>query len=101
MSTKTSTQHAEELVTGDRQRAYGHPYDDFSRTAGAASAMGFRFQDAAGNVRELTARDVPIFMILVKLSREVHQHQVDNVTDGIGYFRTLEMVVDREAELAK
>lgn len=92
---------AEELVNGDRQRDYGHPYSDFTRTARMASGLGFRFEDSTGVVRELDAKDVPMFMILVKLSRESHSHKEDNLTDCIGYVKTLDMVIQREEELCK
>lgn len=91
--------NAEQLVNGDRQRDYGHPYDDFTRTARMASGLGFRMVDHQGNPRELNAKDIPMFMILVKLSRESNRHKEDNLTDCIGYVKTLDMVIQKEEEL--
>jgi hypothetical protein len=68
------------LTTGDRQAQYGPPDQDFARTARMWSALkGIEFE----------ARDVAMFMICLKLSREVHQRKRDNAVDGAGYFRCL------------
>lgn len=98
---KSVLQRAEELVCGERQDDYGHPYDDFTRTAKMASGLGFRIEGASGTVRDIAAKDVPLFMILVKLSRESHNHKEDNLTDCVGYIKTLEMVIQREEEICK
>ena len=90
---------ATHLVTEDRQKDYGHPYDDFSRTAAMMSGIGFRFMDPQLGIREIEAKDMPIFMILVKLSREVNHHKDDNVVDTIGYAKCLAMVHERMASL--
>ena len=82
------------LVNGDRQASYGKPIDDFSRTAGMMSAIGFRFSDPSTNtLRLIEAKDIPIFMMLIKLSREVHKHKDDNLIDICGYVKTLESVL--------
>lgn len=86
------------LVNGERQQDYGHPADDFKRTAGMLSSLGFRFVDHAGNLRELDAIDIPAIMMCVKLSREVNRHKDDNVVDIIGYAKTLDMVYERKKE---
>ena len=68
------------LTSGDRQNQYGPPDQDFARTAKMWSALkGIEFE----------ARDVAMFMICLKLSREVHQRKRDNAVDGAGYFRCL------------
>jgi hypothetical protein len=74
---------ANELVSGDRQNDYGHPIHDFSRTAKIWSAI-LRV--------EVTPEQVALCMVGVKLSRECNKHKDDNIIDGCGYFRTLEMV---------
>lgn len=53
------------LITGDRNNTYGPPMQDFTRTAGALSAYGYRGPGG----RELQAHDVAIFVMAVKLSR--------------------------------
>ena len=94
-----STDTAERLVNVDRQAFYGHPYDDFSRTAAMMSGIGFRFMDPQLGIREIEAKDMPIFMILVKMSRVVNHHKDDNVVDTIGYANCLAMVHERMASL--
>lgn len=74
---------ANKLVSGDRQQDYGHPIEDFSKTA-------LIWQAILGI--EITPEQVALCMVGVKISREVNKHKPDNIIDGCGYFRTLEMV---------
>jgi len=76
------------LVNGERQSDYGHPYDDFSRTAKLWSAI----LDIP-----ISPEQVALCMVAVKLSREVHKHKKDNLVDIAGYAETLAMVVDEKA----
>lgn len=78
---------AHKIVYGDRQRDYGHPAADFSRTASLANVL------LGGKLREdLDARDVALFMVCVKLSREVNEHKRDNLVDAAGYLECLSRV---------
>lgn len=87
---------AEELVITARQEAYGHPYDDFKRTTGMLTALGFRFVEADGKIRNLQPTDHAVILLCVKLSREMHQHKEDNIVDLFGYVKCLEMVLEKE-----
>ncbi|CAB4183405.1 Protein of unknown function DUF4406 [uncultured Caudovirales phage] len=85
---ETILEEASRLVEGDRGDDYGHPRDDFARTAGAWKAI-FGW--------ECSPAQVALAMIVVKLSR-LHQTPLkrDSVVDIAGYARTYEMVLDRE-----
>jgi len=83
---------AASLVDGDRQADYGHPLDDFTRTALIWTAI-------LGH--EVTAEQVALCMVGVKIAREVHVPKTDNVVDGVGYFLTLAMVREERARRAE
>ncbi len=89
---ETILEEAQRLVYGDRQASYGHPIDDFRRTAAMWTGMlGDRLTGQLG------PEDVALMMILVKVSRECHKPKRDNVTDIAGYAATLAMVRERQA----
>lgn len=78
-------QEADWITSVDRQKDYGHPRDDFGRTAQIWSAiLGI----------PITAEQVGLCMIGVKLARQVHRPKRDNLIDVAGYARTLEMLAE-------
>lgn len=92
-----TTQHAsilmeaEALVHGDRNESYGHPLDDFKRTAKMWSAiLGI----------EIRPEQVGLCMIAVKLSRECHRPKRDNLVDIAGYAETVEWAKDERQRRA-
>ena len=76
---------AHNLVHGVRGEDYGHPYEDFSRTAKIWSAI---------LDKEVTPEQVALCMIGVKMSRECNRPKRDNRVDMAGYAETLDMVVN-------
>lgn len=92
---ETVLREAERLVYGDRGKAYGHPLDDYTRTARMWSAI----LDT-----EVSAEQAIMCMIAVKLSRECNAGKRDNRVDIAGYAECLQRVQDerrRRAELDK
>lgn len=74
---------ANEITGGERHDSYGHPRADFTRTAQLWSAfLGIT----------ITPEQIPLLMILLKVSREANKHKRDNLVDISGYARTREML---------
>lgn len=92
---ETILQEAQRLVHGDRQAAYGHPADDFAKTA-ALWTVVFGSELKPGG--RITAQQVALAMVCVKISRQLNAPKRDNLVDGAGYFATLDMV---ETEFAR
>lgn len=73
---ETILEEAQRLVYGDRQAAYGHPADDFNRTALMWTAILGTAVDA---------KQAALCMCAVKISREVNAPKRDNLVDLAGY----------------
>lgn len=84
-------EEANSLVHGARQGDYGHPLDDFSRTAKMWSAI-------LGH--EVTPEQVGLCMCAVKLSRQVNKPKRDNLVDLAGYAATVDMVLEEKNKRA-
>jgi len=71
------------LVTGDRQKQYGHPSKNFQETAALWSVvLGI----------PVTPEQVALCMVQVKIARELHNPKRDNIVDAIGYLMTYDAV---------
>lgn len=75
------------LVHGARGDNYGHPYEDFGRTADAVSSFLSHKLTAP-----IEPEDIALIMLCVKLSREMNKPKPDNLTDAAGYIETWWMV---------
>lgn len=81
------------LTTGPRQKAYGSPGQDFTRTAGMlTSLLGLQS-------RPITAEEVGLIMICVKMSRQMHQRKRDNLVDIAGYVNCVDMLIQEETSV--
>jgi hypothetical protein len=85
---RSPLEEALELTSGDRQASYGHPLQDFSRTAGLwTSLLGTKL------LQPITPEEVALCMVCLKLSREMNKHKQDNLIDIAGYINCLDMIL--------
>ena len=87
----TILEEAQGLVYGDRQASYGHPLDDFSRTAKMWEAI-------LGCA--VSPEQVGLCMCAVKISRQLNRPKRDNLVDLAGYAATVELVQDEKHKRA-
>ena len=90
-------EEANNLIHGDREKVYGHPWDDFSRTATMWSVILSKILLPG---KEISPFHVALMMTCLKLSRLVASplHR-DSIVDAAGYLGCGERVLDREVEL--
>lgn len=92
--TETVLQEAQRIVDGQRKAKYGPPEVNH-----AATADFFRVwvKRRYGIDVAFDPRDVCMFNILQKCSREAHVHDRDNMVDIPGYCRNVEIVMAAKA----
>jgi len=80
-------QEAERLVYGDRQQSYAHPLPDMTRTGKLwAPLLG---------LEEVSAEQVALCMIALKLSRLCENYKRDSLVDVAGYALCIQRMQDR------
>ena len=89
-------EEANRLVHGARRGDYGHPLTDWGKVAGMFNALF-----SAKLKAPVTAEDMIMTLVLVKLSRQENKPKRDNIVDGAGYFALLEMCAERRAEMPR
>ena len=88
----TILEEAQKLCYGDRNQSYGHPADDWRRTAKMMTAC---LEDLLRPGVEIPPERACLLMICVKLSREVNLHKRDNLTDISGYADCVQRIAER------
>lgn len=84
----TVLDEAKSLVNGDRQRDYGHPYDNFKLIAsGWSQILG----------REVSIKEFGLMMIWLKTARELTGNKRDNYVDIAGYADATWQALEEEA----
>lgn len=84
---------AKRITEGVRRAEYGAPADDFARAAYMwTGILARKLRDG----QHITAMDIPLCMIAIKLARQSHFHKRDNLVDIAGYARTAAMVAGEE-----
>lgn len=86
-------EEANEIIHGDRNKDYGHPYDNHSTTATMWAAYLSRIN---GRPVKVSAQDVCILNILQKTSRGANMMTRDTQVDIAGYAGNIEMIHDEQ-----
>lgn len=104
-TSETILEEAARLTSGDRNKDYGHPLDDYAKTGIIWGALLHTW------AKEAAKHEYPIpvpadlaclLMVGVKLSRQVNRRKRDNLVDGAGYLRCVEMIeVEQERRNAE
>jgi hypothetical protein len=76
-----------EQLLEDRGRSYDEPLPNHQRIAGHWSLI-------LGH--EVTAHQVALCMVAVKLARESFRHKADNCDDGEAYFRIANLIAEAD-----
>lgn len=83
----TILQEADAIAGQDRSRDYGHPRDNHQRIADIWNVqLGKKLSEP------ITAREVALCMIGLKLAREVNSTKRDNLIDAAGYVKCVDMI---------
>lgn len=83
----THADTAANLVLGNRNTDYGSPHADFSGVALIWSGiLNTKLKE------RITAEEVALMMVGLKLKREAHRHKDDNIVDAHGYLLCLEWI---------
>lgn len=86
-------EEAKRITEGVRRAEYGAPADDFGRAAYMwTGILARKLRDG----QAITAMDIPLCMVAIKLARQSHCHKRDNLVDIAGYARTAAMVAGEE-----
>lgn len=99
VSHETILEEAQRLVYGDRQQAYGHPINDFRKTALLWTAW-LAARGALADGAALEPEDVASMMMDVKRSRLLHAPKRDSLVDLAGYAATWALVAEERARRA-
>lgn len=83
----TILEEAQKAVYGDRQEDYGTVTENFDTIAQLWSIV---------LKTKVTAEQVGICMVQVKVARQMFKKKRDNLVDGAGYFATLEKMEDEK-----
>lgn len=91
-TTESICAEADRIVVGERRSAYGHPIDNFTLTGQLwAPILG---------LEEVTAEQVGLCMIQVKVAREAFSPKRDNLVDIAGYAKCNDLIRTARKEVS-
>ena len=84
---------AKEITGNDRMVEYGDPRDVFEDIAEVWNA---HIKNTYKHKDKIDSKDVALLMILLKTTRELHNHKRDNIVDIAGYARNIAQIIGME-----
>lgn len=88
-STNSVLEQADKLINGERQKAYGDPKDNLSRVA---EQWNMYLHQKTGMWPGIAVEDVCWMMTLLKMCRQMHKADKENLVDAAGYIGLVEKV---------
>ena len=86
---------AQGLVHGARNDDYGHPLDEYTRTAGMVNSL------LAHKLKEpLEPEDLAMMMCCLKMSRQMNRQKRDCMVDLAGYAEVIQWMIDERTRRA-
>lgn len=84
---------AVELVNGERQSTYGHPYQNFTDIG--------RIWGSILNIPDIDPEQVALMMMGVKLARLKNKYHLDGIVDFVGYENCLDQIIAKKNEIGR
>ena len=88
---KTICEIADDLVSSDRQKTYGHPFSNFTDIG--------RVWGMILDLPDIPPEKVGLMMVGVKIAREKFLPKRDNRIDGAGFFKCVDMIHQKKKQL--
>jgi len=85
----TAIDEAKNIIYGDREETYGSPAINLQRIAHQWNLYILNKYNVKLTIND---EDVCWMMMLLKMSRQMHQHKQDNLIDAIGYLALIDRI---------
>lgn len=88
MEEESILQEADKIVHGQRQWAYDHPLDNFTKIG--------EFWGTILEREAIPPETVGLMCIAIKMARQMHRPKRDNMVDAAGYAAATQMALDEQ-----
>jgi len=89
---KSAIEEAKDIIYNDREKTYGRPDKNLNTIANLWETYLHSRGLFNENSHGLTATDVAIMQVLLKIARHGNMYKRDNIVDGIGYLALVDRI---------